>query len=91
MQIRCTCAKIRPKPDRQPCRAPGVQTLAPLPPAPPAPRPSAAKVLMISLFTAHRDWVPDAQRPEGHMEAVQVLHCTCLRFKCCFVESARRN
>ncbi|KAL4448606.1 hypothetical protein ABPG75_005825 [Micractinium tetrahymenae] len=30
-----------------------------------------AKVLMMSLFTSHRDWVPDAQRPEGHMEAVQ--------------------
>lgn len=35
-------------------------------------RPAAAKVLMLSLFTAHRDWVADAQRPKGHMEAVQV-------------------
>lgn len=32
----------------------------------------AVRVLMLGIFTAHRDWVPAVARPEGHMQAVQV-------------------
>lgn len=39
---------------------------------------SKAKVLMLRLFSAHRDWVPEGQRPEGHLEAVQ----ECLAVAC---------
>jgi hypothetical protein len=32
----------------------------------------AVKVLMMSIYAAHRDWVPDSARPQGQLEAVQV-------------------
>ena len=32
----------------------------------------AVKVLMISIFKSHQGWVPDSQRPEGHMQTVKV-------------------
>ena len=33
---------------------------------------NAVRVLMLGIFTAHRDWVPAVARPPGHMQAVQV-------------------
>lgn len=44
----------------------------------------AVRVLMLGIFTAHRDWVPAVSRPPGHLQAVQVrsqaaLCCTVLR------------
>jgi nicotinic acid mononucleotide adenylyltransferase len=33
--------------------------------------PCAVRVLMLGIFTAHRDWVPAVSRPPGHLQAVQ--------------------
>lgn len=47
------------------------------PPRPSRPSHPAVRVLMTSIFTAHRDWVPPALRPDGQLEAVQVdVYCT---------------
>ena len=36
-----------------------------------APPCCAVKVLMLALYSSHRDWVPEGQRPAGHLEGVQ--------------------